>query len=145
MFVAASTIRGLARAGIAARRLLESSGRRLSLTSGPKKFNVTAYIIARVEVLDPAAYERYTVRSPAAIAAHGGRFIVRGGPVEALEGPEENRRVVVIEFPSRDAAAIFYRSVEYQEIVGLRHASAISELILVDGADADRVPRGEGR
>ena len=106
---------------------------------------MTAYLIARVEVLDPDAYKRYTARSPAAIAAHGGRFIVRGGPVEALEGPEENRRVVVIEFPSRDAAAIFYRSIEYQEIVGLRHAAAISELILVDGADADPLPPRQDR
>jgi uncharacterized protein (DUF1330 family) len=106
-----------------------------------RNVNVTAYLIARVEVLDPDAYKLYTARSPGAVAAHGGRFIVRAGPVETLEGPEESRRLVVIEFPNREAATKFYHAADYQEIVGLRHAAATSELILVDGADADVPPR----
>lgn len=58
------------------------------------------YLIARVDVKDPQQYSKYTAVTPDAIARHGGRFIVRGGPVKTLEGPEENARIVVIEFPS---------------------------------------------
>ncbi len=93
-----------------------------------------AYVIVRVEVTDPEAYKTYTAQTPDAIAAAGGRFIVRGGPVQTLEGPEENRRIVVIEFPSLEAAHAFYESPDYGPVMALRHAAANSEMILVDGA-----------
>ena len=59
---------------------------------------------------------------------------MRGGPVQTLEGPEENRRIVVIEFPSLEAARAFYESPDYGPVMALRHAAATSEMILVDGA-----------
>jgi uncharacterized protein (DUF1330 family) len=55
-----------------------------------------AYLICRIRVTDPQRYDEYKKLTPAAIAKHGGRFIVRGGPVTTLEGPDEHDRVVVI-------------------------------------------------
>lgn len=93
------------------------------------------YIIARVEVTDPDQYRKYTARTPEVIARYGGRFIVRGGAVKSLEGPEEARRVVVIEFPSFERALEFYRSPEYSEAKKLRLGAAEGEFIVVEGAD----------
>ncbi len=74
---------------------------------------MSAYIIARINVTDPDRYPDYTAETPALIAKHGGRFVVRGGEPATLEGPEEDRRIGVIAFPDR--------------------AAAESDLILVDG------------
>jgi uncharacterized protein (DUF1330 family) len=92
-----------------------------------------AYLIAFVEVTDPVKYAEYTKLTPAAIAKFGGRFVVRGGPVTTLEGPEEKRRVVVIEFASRERADAFYQSEDYQRAKKLRIGAANGAFILVDG------------
>lgn len=92
-----------------------------------------AYIIARVEVTDPGPYEQYKQRTPAAIAKFGGRFIVRGGDPVTLEGPEETRRVVVVEFPSLDQARAFYASEDYQAAKAFRLGAADAQFIAVDG------------
>jgi uncharacterized protein (DUF1330 family) len=94
----------------------------------------TAYLIARVEVTDPQAYQNYTARTPDAVAAFDGRFLVRGGKVEALEGPSEARRIVVIEFPSMDRLKAFFASVQYQEARSFRLGAAVFEAIAVEGA-----------
>ena len=98
---------------------------------------MTAYLVCMVRVDDPERYKQYTAETPAIIQKHGGRFVVRGGPVEAIEGPEFGDRLVVVEFPSREAAKTFYNSPEYQEIINHRHASAESRFLLADG-----VPEG---
>lgn len=90
-----------------------------------------------VRVDDPERYKQYTAETPAIIQSHGGRFVVRGGPVEAIEGPEFGDRLVVVEFPSKEAAKTFYHSPEYQKIMGHRTASAESRFLLADG-----VPEG---
>jgi uncharacterized protein (DUF1330 family) len=92
-----------------------------------------AYLIARVTVTDPEAYKEYVARTPAAVAAAGGRFIVRGGDVTALEGPAEDRRVVVIEFPSRAALEKFWASDAYGAAKAYRRDAAIFEAIAVHG------------
>ena len=92
-----------------------------------------AYLIARVHVTDPERYREYTKLTPAAIARHGGRFIVRGGEVTVLEGPEERDRVVVIEFPSLEHARTFWSSPEYGEAKAKRAGAATGQFILVDG------------
>ena len=74
---------------------------------------MTAYIIARVNVTDPEKYKGYMALSPGAIAAQGGRYLVRGGEMQTLEGEPESRRVVVLEFPTLEAAKAFYESAEY--------------------------------
>jgi uncharacterized protein (DUF1330 family) len=92
-----------------------------------------AYIIARIQITDWDQYREYTKRTPAAIAAFGGRFIVRGGEVLTLEGPPETGRIVVIEFPSVEQAKSFYNSVEYGQAKKLRIGAATGQFILVEG------------
>lgn len=97
---------------------------------------MSAYIIARVNVTNPEKYTDYQALTPAAVAAFDGEFVVRGGDVETLEGPDENRRVVVIRFASMEKAREFYHSAQYQEAVKIRHANSEGEMILVQGHDA---------
>lgn len=92
-----------------------------------------AYVIVRVNVTNPEQYGEYTKLSPGAIAAYGGTFIVRGGPVEALEGPEEDRRVVVIEFPDAESARTFYDSPEYREARAVREGAGEMQMLLIEG------------
>ena len=92
-----------------------------------------AYIIAHITVTDAEKYEAYKALAPAAIAAYGGRYLVRGGPVITLEGAPENRRVAVLEFPSVEKAEAFYRSAEYGAAMEHRRVAAEAQFILVEG------------
>lgn len=92
-----------------------------------------AYVIARITVTDPDRYEGYKALAQEAIAAHGGRYLVRGGPLKTLEGEPESRRVVVLEFPSMQAAETFYHSADYQAAIAKRTGAAETQLILVEG------------
>jgi uncharacterized protein (DUF1330 family) len=94
---------------------------------------MTAYVIAHVDIQDWDAYREYMRHTPRVIERFGGRFIVRGGAVETLEGPEDTLRVVVIEFPSAEAARGFYRSAEYAEIKTLHDGAGAAKFVLVDG------------
>jgi uncharacterized protein (DUF1330 family) len=94
---------------------------------------MAAYLIADVEVTDPQGYEAYRQRVPAIIAAHGGRYLARGGATEVLEGDWVPRRAVVLEFPSREALMAFYRSPEYQPLIALRQRASNSRLVVVEG------------
>jgi uncharacterized protein (DUF1330 family) len=95
---------------------------------------MAAYVIVDVEVLDPDAYKDYTAAVPATLAPYEGRFIVRGGRSETLEGDWQPVRIVVIEFPSFDAAKTWHASPAYQAIlpIRLRHARA-NFLTVVEG------------
>jgi uncharacterized protein (DUF1330 family) len=93
------------------------------------------YVIANVHVADAAGYEAYRSRTAAIIAQYGGRILVRGGAVQVREGDPGIGRLVVLEFPSVEAATIFYDSPEYQAIVPIRQEFAISTLFIVEGAD----------
>ncbi len=92
-----------------------------------------AYLIAEVDVADTAAYEEYKKITPGAIAAYGGRFIVRGGNVESKEGGWKPSRLVVVEFPSMEQAKKFYDSPEYAPALAIRLKAAKSRLVLADG------------
>ena len=94
---------------------------------------MAAYIIAEVEVTDPETYQSYRAQTPDVVARYGGRFLVRGGATETLEGEGQPGRMVVLEFPDLAAARRFYASPEYQAIIGIRHQAATSRLILVEG------------
>lgn len=94
---------------------------------------MAAYIIAEVEVTDPETYATYRAQTPAVVERYGGRFIVRGGAAETLEGEGRPGRLVAIEFPDAAAARLFYDSPEYQAIISIRHQAASSRLILVEG------------
>ena len=92
-----------------------------------------AYLIAEVDVTDPKAYEEYRKLTPAAVAAYGGRFIVRGGEVESKEGGWKPARLVVVQFDSMAQARKFYDSPEYAPALAIRLKAANSKLILADG------------
>ena len=91
------------------------------------------YVIANVSVADAAAYEAYRSRTAAIIAHYGGRFLVRGGAVEVREGEPGIGRLVILEFPSVEAARTFYDSPEYQAILPIRFKCR-STLVIAEGA-----------
>ena len=92
-----------------------------------------AYLIVDADVLDPEQYEQYKAASPGAIAAGGGRFLVRGGELDVLEGDWSPTRVVVVEFENLEAAKAFYESPEYQAAIKLREGAARFNMIAVEG------------
>ncbi len=94
---------------------------------------MAAYIIVDLEVTDPAGYEEYRALVPATIEKYGGRYLVRGGRYETLEGDWSPQRVVVLEFDSPERAKEWYDSAEYREPKALRHRTAKAKMILVEG------------
>jgi len=94
-----------------------------------------AYAIVAETVSDEAMFDEYRKLVPATLAPFGGRFIVRGGKFTLVEGSWPRPRTVVIEFPSRDAAQGWYRSAEYQKIIGLRLKSSTGDFIIIDGPE----------
>lgn len=95
---------------------------------------MAAYLIADVTVKNPDAYAEYRKQVLPTITKYGGRFIVRGGAHETLEGDWRPGRLVVIEFPDMTAARAWYRSKEYGPLVKLRQGASSGRLILVEGA-----------
>ncbi len=94
---------------------------------------MAAYIIADVEITDPARYAEYIKVVPETIARYGGRFVVRGGRAETLEGSWSPRRIVVLEFPTFERAKEWWASDEYHAPRALRQSASISSLIVVQG------------
>jgi len=94
---------------------------------------MAAYVIYQGEVLDPERYELYKVAAAESIRAAGGRYIVRGGDIDALEGEPPLGRTVVLEFPDRRTALEWYRSESYTEARKIREGAAIARMYVVDG------------
>jgi len=94
-----------------------------------------AYVIVETEVTDPEQYEQYKAASPAAIAAGGGRFLVRGGELAVLEGDWQPPRIVLLEFEDLAAAKRWYESEAYQAAKKLRAGAASFRAIAVQGVD----------
>jgi uncharacterized protein (DUF1330 family) len=94
---------------------------------------MAAYIVAQLKVHDPAMFQRYREAVSPLVDRFGGRYRVRGGELEVLEGDWPLPRLVVIEFQSRDAARLFYDSPEYQQILPLRQESARGTVAIVEG------------
>jgi len=92
-----------------------------------------AYLIVETDIHDPEQYERYKAASPAAVAAGGGRFVVRGGELAVFEGDWEPKRLVVLEFENLEAAKRFYESADYQEVKKLRDGAATLRMVAVEG------------
>ena len=91
------------------------------------------YLIANIAVSDAAGFEAYRSQVPAVIAQHGGRYLVRGGAVQQVERGDSFERLVVIEFPSLEAARRFYGSAAYAPLLALRERTTRSEVVLVEG------------
>jgi uncharacterized protein (DUF1330 family) len=94
---------------------------------------MAAYIIVEVDVKDPAKYEDYKKLTPATLEPYDGKFIVRGGKAELIEGEDTPKRIVVLEFENSEKAKAWWNSPEYSEAKKLRHATAESRMILVEG------------
>jgi uncharacterized protein (DUF1330 family) len=92
-----------------------------------------AYVIVETDITDPERYEQYKAASPAAVAAGGGRFLVRGGELVVLEGDWQPTRLVVLEFEDLAAAKRWYESEVYQEARMLRDGAAHLRMVAVEG------------
>jgi len=97
---------------------------------------MAAYIIVDVEITDRARYEEYMKGVPTTIATYGGRFLVRGGRAENLEGTWQPKRVVVLEFESVARAKEWWASEDYSAPKRLRQSASITNMIVVDGVGA---------
>ena len=100
-----------------------------------------AYVVVQIAVRDPVTSDHYKSMAPPAIAAHGGRYLVRGGQVDVLEGSWAPKRFVVLEFPSAEQARAWWSCSEYAEPKKLRQASADTQMILVEGVPEGFVPQ----
>ena len=92
------------------------------------------YWIAHVEVNNEEAYKSYAVANLAIYKKFGAKYVVRSGKYESVEGNSRTRNVV-IEFPDYATAVACYKSPEYQSNMKIRQASAITDLIIVEGYD----------
>ena len=95
-----------------------------------------AYLIAHLEVTQPEEFEKYRAVVPAVIERYNGRYLVRGGDMEVLEGDWRIPRLVIIAFESMAEAKRFYDSADYQEILPLRLAAAKGTVVLAEGLPA---------
>ncbi len=94
---------------------------------------MAAYLIVEVETTDAALMAEYRKHTPGLIARFGGKFIVRGGECDSLEGGWTPSRVVVIEFPDMATARRFYHSEDYKPVLAMRLKAGNSKAVLVDG------------
>ena len=93
-----------------------------------------AYLVAEVKITDPEAYESYKEGVPASLAPFGGRFLVRGGKMESLEGAWHPPRLVILEFPDMAKLREWYDSSEYRPLLELRKRAAQSNVVAIEGA-----------
>ena len=100
-----------------------------------------AYVLAMVEILQPERYPEYAPMAARAVEAFGGRYIARGGKVEALEGEWSSKRIALIEFENTEKAKAWWSSEQYREAKALRQAIARTTLLVLDGLEDKSRPR----
>lgn len=94
---------------------------------------MAAYVIVEIDILDPVGYEKYKNLAGASVEKYGGKYIVRGGATEVLEGEWKPKRIVVLQFDSMQRAKDWLNSEEYREPRKMRHRTAKTNMILVEG------------
>jgi uncharacterized protein (DUF1330 family) len=95
---------------------------------------MAAYVISEVEALDSALFGQYRILAHASIVHYGGRYIVRGGAIDVVEGHrDQDRQLLIIEFPSMARAREWYGSPEYAEALKTRAKALTRTLLFVDG------------
>jgi uncharacterized protein (DUF1330 family) len=92
-----------------------------------------AYIIVEIDVTDPVGYEEYKQQAGATVEKYGGKYLVRGGATETLEGDWQPKRIVILEFATMELARGWLNSEEYREPRKMRHRTATTKMILVQG------------
>src|ERR1039457_3802044 len=99
---------------------------------------MAAYIIVEIEVTDPVGYEEYKKLAGATVEQYGGKYIVRGGKAEKLEGNWDPKRIVILQFESMQRAKEWLNCEEYREPRKMRHRTAKTNMILVEGRSEER-------
>ena len=94
---------------------------------------MSAYLVVQIDVKDPERYDQYRKMVPSTLEQYGGKFLIRGGPAETLEGSWHPSRFVVIEFDSAEQAKAWWSSAEYKPAKKLRQQTSNTEMILVEG------------
>ena len=95
---------------------------------------MSAYLIVDIEVTDQGPYDDYRTQVPELVAKHGGKYLVRGGSFEILEGDWAPNRLVLLEFPTIEAAKGFYDSEDYRPLRDIRLNATNSNMVMVEGA-----------
>jgi uncharacterized protein (DUF1330 family) len=103
---------------------------------------MTAYVISEVEVRERSAMETYRTLAARSIAQYGGRYLVRGGAAELIEGGPALKTLIIVEFPSMVRAREWYASVEYAEALKVRQTALERRLVFVEGVDQAGQPKG---
>jgi uncharacterized protein (DUF1330 family) len=94
---------------------------------------MTAYVIVDINVHDPVGYDEYKQLAPAAVELYGGRYIARGGKTETLEGDWTPNRLVILQFENSEQAKKWLNSEEYREARAMRHKTANSKMVVIEG------------
>ena len=98
---------------------------------------MAAYVVVRVQILDPRRFADHQQLATASVDKFGGRFVVRGGALVELEGNWDSRRMVILEFPSLERAVSWYHSPEYQHAIEARQGAAILHMVALEGNTLD--------
>lgn len=96
---------------------------------------MAAYLTANITIRDPALFAQYREAVAPMIAAHGGRYVVRGGAMTVVEGEPGFDRLIILEFPNMETLRGFYYGAEYAPLLALRESCTISHVALVEGYD----------
>ena len=94
---------------------------------------MTAYVIVDIDVHESVGYEEYKKLAPAAVELYGGKYIARGGKTETLEGDWSPSRLVILQFDNSEQAKKWLNSEEYREARAMRHRTANSQMVVIDG------------
>ena len=94
---------------------------------------MSAYVIVEIEIVDPVGYEEYKKLAGATVEKYGGKYIVRGGKTEVFEGDWDPKRIVVLQFESMERAKEWLNCEEYRELRKMRHRTAKTKMIVVEG------------
>ena len=94
---------------------------------------MAGYVIVQAEIIDMDKFKLYLAESPGTIAKFGGKYLARAGKIIQFEGEADDRRLVIIEFPSLEKAREWYRSEDYQKIRKFREGAAKGTLIAIEG------------
>jgi len=95
---------------------------------------MAAYVIVDIDIHSPETYDEYKRLAPPSISLYGGRYLIRGGEVQILEGEWTPKRCVVLEFPSVEQAKAWWSSKEYAPAKALRQSCSETQMVVVDGA-----------
>ena len=95
---------------------------------------MSAYVIVEIDIVDPVGYDEYKKQAAATVEKYGGKYIVRGGRTEVLEGDWQPKRIVVLQFDSMQRAKEWLNCEQYREPRKMRHRTARTNMIVVEGA-----------